>query len=149
VTGDGTPDDQGADLTFRPHHFLCATGFAGHGYSDAFTANMGAIVDGRLRAPHGGAVRIAVTGEADAICAPCPDRRGAGCVKQAKIDALDARHAAALGLAPGDVVSWAEAQARIAARIAPGSLDTLCAGCAWLPLGLCKAAVARLRDGRC
>lgn len=142
------PRDTGSDapnLTFRPHHFLCATGFAGHGYSDAFTANMARIVDGRLRASGGDAVRIAVTDAADAICGPCPERRGTGCVKQARIDALDRRHADALGLAPGDVLTWAEAQARIAERVRPESLDRLCAGCAWLPLGLCKAAVARLR----
>jgi len=134
-------------LRLRPHHVLCATGFAGRGYSDAFTANMAAIVDARLRARGGDAVAIEITDSSDPICAPCPHRRGAGCTRQAKIDALDARHAAALGLAPGDVLTWGAAQERIAARVAPDDLDRLCAGCQWLPLGLCKAAVARLRAG--
>ena len=31
-------------LRYRPHHFLCSLGFEGKGYSDAFTANMEAIV---------------------------------------------------------------------------------------------------------
>ncbi len=49
-----------ASVTCRPHHFLCALGFAGKGYCDSFTASMAAIMD-RSRAPGGGAVQIEVT----------------------------------------------------------------------------------------
>jgi len=134
-------------IRFRPHHFLCALGFQGKGYSGSFTANMAGIVD-RLRGPDGGDVPLQVTHQADAICAPCPHKRGIGCAKEAKITALDRRHASALGLADGDYLTWDDAQARIRARVAPGDLQRLCAGCAWLDLGLCEGALARLHASR-
>lgn len=110
-----------APIRFRPHHFLCALGFEGKGYSEDFTANMAAIVDARLRAPGGGDVQIEVTATADAICAPCPSRRGAGCESGDRIAQLDAAHARALGLAPGDRISWAEARARMRALSVAGA----------------------------
>ena len=134
-------------LRFRPHHFLCALGFRGKGYSDAFTANMAQIVVGTLRTPGGGQTEIEVTGSTDDICTPCPRRRGALCTSQDKIDRLDARHAAALTVQPGDRLSWDEAQARIRARVAPGDLTRLCADCDWLPLGLCEKALSDLHEG--
>lgn len=135
-----------ARVRFRPHHFLCALGYEGRGYSPAFTANMTAIVLGLLRAPGGEAVVIEVTGGFDDLCAPCPKNLGQACETQAKIDRLDGAHAAALGLKPGDQLSWGEAQARIRAAVPPGSLKTLCAGCQWAPLGLCEAALTRLHE---
>ena len=63
-------------VRYRPHHFLCSLGFEGKGYSEAFTANMAAIVMGRLRAAGGDATLIEVTPATDDICAPCPKRRG-------------------------------------------------------------------------
>lgn len=148
----GTPVDEGAAqacrgaVRFRPHHFLCALGFAGRGYSDSFTANMTGIVEGRLRAPGGDETMIEVVGGLDDICAPCPRRAGAGCSVQARIDRLDAAHAAALGLSPGDRLTWGEAQKRIRARVRPGGLARLCAGCGWLAAGLCESALARLHE---
>ncbi|MCA8878714.1 MAG: DUF1284 domain-containing protein [Rhodobacteraceae bacterium] len=133
-----------ARVRFRPHHFLCALGYQGKGYSDRFTANMSAIVLGRLRAPDGGRTIIEVTGATDDICAPCPKRRGDHCMSQVQIAALDSRHAAALGLAPGDRLTWAEAQVRIRHRVHADDLDRLCRGCGWLALGLCKAALRSL-----
>jgi len=133
-------------LRFRPHHFLCALGFAGKGYSDAFTANMSAIVDDRLRSPDGDATPIQVTGHADDICTPCPKRRGNLCTNQAAIAKLDRAHAAALGLRPREHLTWGEAKTRIRACVAPGDLQTLCQGCQWLDLGLCETALARLHD---
>lgn len=130
---------------FRPHHFLCSVGFAGKGYSERFAANMSEIVEGRLRSEDGDQTDIRVVAAADDICAPCPHRRGEGCVRQQRIDGLDQRHAKALDLQAGDVLTWGAARRRIAARIKPEDLDRICAGCQWLPLGLCKQAVAQLR----
>ena len=132
-----------ASVTFRPHHFLCALGFAGKGYSDDFTANMARII-AQLRAPGGGGVEIKVTFQADSICAPCPHKRGLSCSKAAKIAALDQRHARALSLTDGDCLTWAHAQARIVAQVPPGSLAQLCFGCQWLELGLCEATLTTL-----
>lgn len=131
-------------VRFRPHHFLCSLGFEGKGYSDLFTANMSAIVLGHLRAPGGDGTQIEVTDAADDICAPCPKRRGEGCEAAERIARLDAAHAFALRLAPGDRLTWGEAKLRIRASVPQGSLRNLCAGCEWEPLGLCEAALARL-----
>ena len=132
-----------ASITFRPHHFLCALGFQGKGYSDSFTANMASIVE-QLRAPDSASVEIVVTYHADSICAPCPHKHGQSCKKASKIAALDRRHARALSLADGDCLTWATAQARMIADVPPGSLAQLCAGCQWLELGLCEAALSEL-----
>lgn len=134
-----------ADLPFRPHHFLCALGFQGKGYSDSFTANMARVVD-QLRGPDGDSLMLRVAFQADAICTPCPHRLGTGCAKSAKIARLDARHAAALGLVDDMQISWADAKARIRQAVKPGDLQVLCAGCAWLPLGLCESALASLHS---
>lgn len=128
-------------IRFRPHHFLCSLGFAGKGYSDTFTENMGDIVQDRLRAPGGDDIQIEVTQYADDLCAPCPNRRGMECLSEDRIQALDARHAAALDLNDGDTLTWGEAITRIKAEIPPERLDTLCAGCQWLDHGLCKDAL--------
>ena len=136
-----------ARVTFRPHHFLCALGFQGKGYSDRFTANMAGIV-AQLRGPGGDAVEIDVTFQADHICAPCPHRRGSGCAKSEQISTLDTRHAAALELRDGDCLSWGDAQARIRAQVPPGALAGLCAGCQWLELGLCEAGLRDLHKQR-
>lgn len=132
-------------VKLRPHHVLCSLGFVGKGYSDAFRANMGHIVNGQLRGPNGQDVKVVITGAADSICAPCPRRIGLGCESQAKIDRLDRDHATALGIAPGDTLSWGACVEKVRTRVAPEDLDTICAGCRWLPLGACKSAVAALR----
>lgn len=131
-------------IRFRPHHFLCALGYEGKGYSSAFTANMTDIVDGTLRAPNGENTKITVTFVADSICTPCPERRDLGCVKINTIKQLDERHAKALGLRNGDCISWGEALKRIKANVKPGDLSTLCQNCQWLELGACEGALARL-----
>lgn len=135
-----------ATLRYRPHHFLCSLGFRGKGYSDAFTANMARIVEGSLRAPHGDDVEIEVVAATDDICRPCPKRRGTLCTSQRKIDALDTRHARALGLTVGTRLTWGEAKQRIKANVPPGALSQLCAGCQWLELGLCEAALKDLHE---
>jgi uncharacterized protein len=133
-------------VRYRPHHFLCSLGFEGKGYSDAFTANMTAIVMGQLRQPSGDETVITVTEAVDDICMPCPKRRGQLCATQSSIDKLDAAHATALNLVPGETLTWGEAQRRIRAAVPPGSLKTLCAGCEWEPYGMCEAALARLHN---
>ena len=132
-------------ISLRPHHVLCAIGYRGEGYSDAFTANMSAIVLARLRRPGGDDVPMRITTSADAICAPCPRRRGMGCVDQAKINGLDARHGAHLGLKDGDLITWGEARDLAVARTEPADLDRLCQGCEWLGQGMCKEMLASLK----
>lgn len=131
-------------VRFRPHHFLCALGFQGAGYSPAFTANMSDIVNGKLRSKGGENTRITVTMVADSICTPCPERRGLGCIKINTIKALDDRHAKALNLRDGQGITWGEALKRIKTNVPPGSLASLCKNCQWLSLGACEGALERL-----
>lgn len=115
------------------------------GYSDAFTANMTRVVCDGLRGAQGDETVITLTAQADAICEPCPSKRGTGCSEQMKITALDRRHAVALGLHPGAQLTWGHAKSRIAARIEPDDLSTLCATCRWEPLGVCAEALRKLK----
>ena len=133
-----------APIRYRPHHFLCSLGFEGKGYSPEFTANMTAIVMGRLRAEGGETARIVVVTEADDICAPCPSRRGQACESATKIAALDAAHATALRLADGDELSWDEALDRMRA-LPDDILDDICGPCQWRSFGMCAAALKRLK----
>ncbi len=131
-------------LSLKPHHILCSIGFVGDGENDVFTANMANIVNGQLRAPEGEDVRILIARRADAFCAPCPLREGLGCQRQDEVDRLDAAHAEALGVTPGQVLSWGECLDKVRANVQPDDLDTICAGCVWLPTGACKANLAQL-----
>lgn len=135
-------------IRFRPHHFLCALGYEGKGYSPAFTDNMTAIVVARLRAEGGMDDVIEVTRVADSLCAPCPSRRGESCQSAERITALDTAHAAALGLAEGDRLRWGAALERMRA-LPPDIHAQICTECPWRPLGLCAAALARLQAGSC
>ena len=131
-------------VRLRHHHVLCSLGFEGKGYDSAFIANMANIVFGQLMAPGGENSQVHITLEADSFCAPCPHRIGLGCASQHDIARLDAAHSQALDLRAGDTLSWGECVERVRARITPDDLDDICEGCQWLPLGMCKTAVAEL-----
>ena len=60
-----------------------------------------------------------------------------------RITGLDARHAAALGIRPGQRMNWAEARGRAASRVRPADLQRICNGCQWI--ALCQPALARLQ----
>ncbi|MGB0902090.1 DUF1284 domain-containing protein [Halocynthiibacter sp.] len=140
------PDNPTPTVQFRPHHFLCALGFQGKGYSDDFTANMVQIVDETLRAPGGDDQQIEVVRNTDDICAPCPKRRGLRCSNQDGIDKLDKAHLRALKLEYGNTLTWGEAKDRIRKHIAPEGLQVICSGCQWLQYGMCESAVRKLRS---
>ncbi|MEM7644473.1 MAG: DUF1284 domain-containing protein [Pseudomonadota bacterium] len=132
-------------IRLRPHHVLCSIGFEGHGYDAPFTANMVRLVMGILRAPSGLDEEILITKQADAICAPCPNRVGLGCEFHSKISMLDENHAKALDLSAGLQLTWGDALERVKQRVEPDDLDHLCAGCRWLESGMCKKALSQLK----
>lgn len=134
-------------LQFRPHHFLCALGYRGKGYSDGFTVNMTEIVTHGLKAEGGDTFEIEVIGATDAICAPCPKRRGDLCSDQSKIARLDLQHSKRLGVRPGDRLTWGQAKARIRSLVQPGDLAQVCSGCQWLELGYCEDSLKALHAG--
>jgi hypothetical protein len=133
-------------VKFRPHHYLCALGFQGKGYSEDFTANMHAIVVEQLRADGGDTREIQTVGWTDDICGPCPKRRGRLCSDQPKIKSLDRSHAAALKLEPNEILTWGQAKERIKKHVPAGSLSSVCAGCQWLEYGMCEAALKELHE---
>ena len=133
-----------ARIAFRPHHFLCALGYQGKGYSEAFTDNMTEIVCARLRGPDGDSTTLEVTRVSDAICAPCPKRRGTGCAENQKIATLDTAHAEALNLRPGDTLTWGDAKKRMA-HLPDDIHDRICTGCQWKDFGLCRDALLDLK----
>ncbi|WP_092646187.1 DUF1284 domain-containing protein [Jannaschia faecimaris] len=132
-------------IRLRPHHVLCSVGLRGEGYDGPFVANMSHITNEQLRGCQGLQIQINITGQADSICAPCPHRIGLRCSDEEEIARLDAAHGAALGIAPGQTLSWGECLERARNRVAPDDLDRLCEGCRWLPMGICKRAVADLQ----
>ena len=147
-TDDGPPPPT---IRLRTRHILCAHGLrasddiAAMGYGEALVANMARLVHEQLRGPNGANVRIRLTDSADAVCASCPFRVGTGCLMQDRADRTDAAHAEALGVRAGETIRWGACVDRIRERVRPDDLDTICQGCPWLPLGMCKAAVASLR----
>lgn len=129
----------------RAHNLLCIQGFVGKGYSPAFVANMQAVIDGLdEHAP------VEVIAQPDALCAACPNLVESGCAlhgegSEAGIVRQDRDVLQRLGLAEGATVAWGDIVARIARHVAPDDLDDICGACPWLPLGVCKAGLARLR----
>jgi hypothetical protein len=132
-------------LKFRPHHFLCTVGYQGKGYSAEFVKNYDVIAAG-LRVPNGDATLIEVVEKTDSICVPCPSKRGDLCETQAKIDHLDRAHAKILSLKEGDTLTWGEAKKRIVENFSEEAFESACAPCSWKALGICKTALAKLKN---
>jgi soluble lytic murein transglycosylase-like protein len=134
-----------SEVRFRPHHFLCTVGFEGKGYSEEFVASYATIARGLRESSEGDATVISVVAGTDSVCAPCPNRRGAGCETEAKIRALDDAHAQVLGIRPGDRLSWGEAKERIRSRMTLEKFRSACEPCSWLRSGMCERALRKLR----
>lgn len=132
-------------LKFRPHHFLCALGYQGKGYSDTFVANFDRISGQLKRGSAGDSTSIQVVSGSDSICAPCPHRRGESCSSEWKIKKLDDAHAEVLGIRSGDVLSWGEAKVLLKRKMTLETHDSICSPCSWKALGVCRTSLAELR----
>lgn len=130
-------------ISFRPHHFLCALCFQGRGYSPAFVSNFETIM-AELNGPDGDTTSINIVGHTDSICAPCPNRRNLSCTTQEKIDKLDAAHAEALQILPGQTITWGEAKEKIASHIPLSTFHRICEGCEWKAYGICEQVISGL-----
>ncbi len=94
---------------------------------------------------------VTVVDRPDALCAACPNLAEDGCAlhgrgTEAGIVRQDRDVMARLGIAAGTTLPWGEILDRIRGRVRPDDLDRICGACPWLPLGHCKAGLARL-DG--
>ncbi len=133
---------QSKRLSFRPHHFFCTLAYEGKGYSDAFVANYDVITRNLTDD-----TEIEVVTYTDDICAPCPHRKGTLCEKEGFIQQLDAKHAEALSLKRGDVVTWRNAKARLK-TLTVEDHRAICAGCEWQQYGMCERALVNLKTSR-
>ena len=132
-------------MNVRGHNLLCIQGFVGDGYSPEFVFNMMAVVESL-----GPAAQVTVTAAPDALCAACPKLREDGCAlngdgTELGIVRQDKDVMARLGIVPGDTLAWGDIVGRIRAAIEPDDLDDICGTCPWLPLGVCKTGISRLR----
>lgn len=131
------------NVSFRPHHFLCTVGFQGRGYSPEFVKNFTKIVEALHTHEE---LSLQVISGNDSICKTCPHQRGEACVKEDKIQSLDARHADILDLKPGDVLTWRQAKERLKAKMSLENFHKACQGCEWKSLGVCEEALRKLQS---
>jgi hypothetical protein len=134
-------------MQFRPHHFLCTLCYTGKGYSPAFVRNYNKIAQ-HLNAEGGEKTPIEVVPHTDSICHPCPHKRDLACESQAVIADLDAKHADALGLQAGDILTWEQAKQRIAERMTLEKFEHTCATCSWKKFGICEEILTKFLDAK-
>ena len=131
------------EISFRPHHFLCAFCFQGAGYSADFIANFKAIMV-ILNTETGDEKKINITPHTDSICAPCPNRRGLHCTTDEKIAVLDQAHAKALDMKELDQLTWGEAKKLITEKISLDVFHQICAPCEWKATGICEGVIRNI-----
>lgn len=130
-------------IRLRPHHLLCIQGFRGQGYSPTFVANMARLKEMLDELPE---TAVEIAGGVDDICGFCPHLDDGACVRQGqRVDELDRRILARLGLAAGDTSTWSQLVDGIREKVEPTALAELCGGCNWLDLGFCAKGVADLQ----
>lgn len=130
----------------RGHHILCVHGFQGMGYSPNFVKNMTEIVKSMRNEEL--AFPVQVANGFDEVCRVCPHKGESGCEASQDSDAhakeLDRRVINHLGLDADEVYDKEQLVRLTAEKVRPDDLDMLCAGCSWLPYGVCKEGIARL-----
>ncbi len=128
------------ELSFRPHHFLCAFCFQGNGYSAKFVRNFSAIMT-TLNAPGGDELPIAVAPDTDSICAPCPHRRGTLCESEAKVRQLDAQHKTVFALKNDTLLTWSYFKHILQSTLTIDKFNKICDGCEWKASGICESVL--------
>lgn len=118
-------------IKLRPHHLLCLQGFQGHGYSEAFTANMARL---HVGARHD--VPVQIVSGIDDICGPCPHHHENICAKspdaEKNVRAIDSKVLSLLGLRDGHA-DTAENIFTLVNRVLHTQADVkdVCGDCAW------------------
>ena len=125
----------------RGHHLFCTALFSGSGYDDRFVENMVSLIEGWKA---GGNLRLC--GGHDAVCTACPNRQPDGGCSLGTEDVLRRDQAAlkALGLEPGQEVSWAQAQKLLRAA-SEEEFQSVCGSCRWQAEGLCSYQLLQKR----
>lgn len=90
-------------------------------------------------------VAIQVVDGADDVCSACPHMDEGKCIRpDQRVDELDQRVRAQLGLEEGCTASWSSILDIIRDRIDPFRLEVVCDGCRWLDLDYCTNGLANL-----
>jgi hypothetical protein len=119
-------------------------GFQGKGYSLPFIENFKKIAD-YLGSPEGENHVIHITRFSDSICEPCPNRSGATCSTEEKIQNLDFAHQKALKLDDIHEITWLDAKERIKNHLTIEKFHEICKPCEWKALGVCEKALIELK----
>lgn len=110
-------------VALRPHHGLCLRFFEGYGYSDSFSRNMAAVLNG-LEAD----TPVKIAQGHDSICINCPNQN-TGCPNAA---VYDRRVLRLCGLRAGQELSWSDFQEKIRRHVLEaGKLAEVCGNCKW------------------
>lgn len=110
----------------RPHHGLCLGFFEGYGYSDDFSKNMAAVLNGLEED-----TPVKIAQGHDSICISCPNRN-TGCPNAA---VYDRRVLKLCGLYPGQELSWSDFREKIRRCVLEaGRLTEVCGNCEWFSL---------------
>lgn len=118
---------KGSAVSLRPHHGMCLAYFAGHGYSDGFTAHMEEILSSL--APE---TPVKLTVGTDCVCSACPNNQNGVCDKPELVAAYDRAVLHFCGLWEGQVLPFGRFTELVQRRIlAPGLRSSVCGGCQW------------------
>lgn len=134
-------------VVIRGHNLLCLQGFRGEGYSRAFIDGLATIHRTLSDDP---ARLTQVVQRPDDICHACPHLKLDGCHlngpgSEREVKVQDREVMGRLGIAEGEVLPWGEILLRISKAVTGESLQEICGGCRWLPLGYCREGIDRLK----
>jgi len=126
-------------MKLRGHHLFCTALFSGHGYDEAFTEKMSAVIE---KWKTGESIILLTT--ADEVCSACPNRRKQGGCALGTEDVLRRDQAAleVLELSPGDHLTWKRA-GTLLSRVTEEEFQKVCGNCRWQKDGLCSYSLLR------
>lgn len=130
-------------IALRGHHLLCLLGYRGMGYSDAYVDNMTEVYRTLLADPQ---TECELVKGPDQLCACFPPDGDYHC-EDRTVAERDALILERLGLATGQIVTWADILNRVATSLQPDDLLQICSTCPWLPYGVCQDGVLRVAAG--
>lgn len=135
------------ERTLRGHHLLCVHGFQGMGYSPEFVVKMGSIVEDIRNDEKDFPIRVVAT--LDDACTACPHNGGTICIASAGSDehvkTMDEKVIEHLKLEKDKLYRKSKLIDWTAKMVKPDDLDYLCKDCSWLPYGVCKAGIEKLK----
>jgi len=101
--------------------------FVGHGYSDGFTAHMGALL---ASLTEDSPVRLVV--ETDAVCAACPNNIDGFCNKPELVAGYDRAVLELCALSEGSELPFGRFTALVEEKVlSPGRREAICGNCQW------------------